>query len=122
MYSAIMYTALVLDKESREALLRYVLPIEGWEMLAHHMTIEFPADTHPLLGKEVCVEATHWACDEKVIAVRISDAGLSRNKTPHVTIAVNRENGGKPVMSNNLNNWMMLRAPLTLFGTVRVLP
>jgi hypothetical protein len=42
----------------------------------------------------------------------------SNNPKPHITIAVNRQGGGKPMMSNKLTNWTKLRIPLSLSGKV----
>ncbi len=49
------------------------------------------------------------------------DSFESKNKIPHVTMAVNINSGGKPVMSNDIKDWKMLETPIKLVGEVREL-
>ena len=42
----------------------------------------------------------------------------TNNAKPHITIAVNRNAGGKPFMSNKLKDWKPLGFPLKVTGTV----
>lgn len=120
-----MYTALVLDKESQKRLINrfiHLIPKE-WDIVAHHMTINMgpiqqgPADPS-LLGKMAELTVVSVAADDKVMAVGVTSEVPSKNKQPHITLAVNRAGGGKPVMSNNLRNWETLSDPFDLFGTV----
>lgn len=46
---------------------------------------------------------------------------ISKNKIPHITIAVNVAGGGKPVMSNNITDWQPMN-PVSLKGTVSEVP
>jgi hypothetical protein len=46
--------------------------------------------------------------DEKVIAVKV-EGFPTVNKIPHVTLAVDVNNGGKPVMSNNITEWQPVK-------------
>lgn len=56
---------------------------------------------------------------DKVIAVRCHAEGVdSDNKTPHITIAVNRATGGKPAMSNLITDWYEIKRPLLLTGKI----
>lgn len=104
-----MFTAVVLDELSRNVLLYHLsrLVPANFEKVAHHMTLHMGAATpEDKVGSVVEMVATHIAKNNKVIAIKISKGGeISSNKIPHITIAVNRENGGKPVMSNQLANW-----------------
>lgn len=120
-----MYTALVLDKESKKRLVNrfiHLIPKE-WEIVAHHMTINMgpiqkgPADPS-LLGNTAELTVVSVAADDKVMAVGVTSEVPSKNEQPHITLAVNRAGGGKPVMSNNLRNWETLSDPFDLFGTV----
>ena len=52
------------------------------------------------------------------VAVRVTGFE-SKNKIPHVTMAVNIENGGKPVMSNDIKEWKALETPIKLSGEVK---
>jgi len=113
------YSALVLNPVGRKSLLKSLAPLipNGWEVVAHHMTIEFPAKSHPLEGAYRLVYPIAFACDGKVCAVKLKGVGIakeSKNETPHITIAVNRAEGGKPVMSNNLTDWQKI--PECLIG------
>lgn len=120
-----MYTAINLDEESKTKLVRHLIGYipTGWEIIAHHMTINMgPIDKGPIkdrkfIGTSVEVEVDAIAADDKVIAVRVKTPIPSNNKIKHITVAVNRTNGGKPVMSNDLTDWQPLE-PITLFGTI----
>lgn len=120
-----MYTALVLDKESKERLVRrfaHLIPA-NWDIIAHHMTINMgpiskgPADPS-LLGQTAELTVVAVAADDKVMAVEVTSDVPSKNAKKHITLAVNREGGGKPVMSNNLSNWEALPEQLDLYGTI----
>lgn len=111
-----MYSAVVLDEKSHAKLVKWatekfpIIKSNGWEVIAHHMTIkmgELPSYLQDDLNTTQSLEVTGYAFDNKVIAVRVSGY-FTTNKNPHITIAVNRGNGGKPVMSNNLTNWQPL--------------
>ena len=121
------YTALVLWEESRDLLLDIIPPIAGtpkeWEEIAHHMTIQFgspklPEELEHTKGRDYELTATHFGYTDKVLAVRV-EGFPSKNDVPHVTVAVNRKEGGKPFMSNQIENWEELGEPLTLYGKVK---
>ena len=118
----ISYTAVVLKDSSRQRLINYFKAIipEGWEIAAHHMTInmgkidpEFEQD----LGTPVQLSVNDIALNDKVIAVGVSGFG-SRNDKPHITLAVNKKAGAKAMMSNSLTDWKNLKRPLLLAGKV----
>ena len=118
----ISYSAVVLDDSSRQRLIdkfNNIIP-EGWDVIAHHMTInlgEIDPEYEKYLGLPIRLTVNDIAMDDKVIAVGVSGFN-TRNPKAHITLAVNRANGGKPVMSNNLTNWERLRRPLSLRGKV----
>lgn len=60
------------------------------------------------LGTEAILEAYEYAYDDKVIAVKVATDVPSKNDVKHITCFVNRENGGKPYLSNKLTNWTKL--------------
>ena len=73
------------------------------------------------LGLSIRLSVNDYAVDDKVIAVGVT--GFESNNTkPHITLAVNRTNGGKPMMSNNLLNWEKLKRPLLITGKVTEVP
>ena len=118
----VSYSAIVLDDSSRQRLIdkfKNIIP-EGFEIIAHHMTInlgEIDPEYEKYLGLPIRLTVNDIAMDDKVIAVGVSGFN-TRNPKAHITLAVNRANGGKPVMSNNLTNWERLRRPLSLRGKV----
>jgi hypothetical protein len=121
--SNISYSAVVLDDNSRQRLIerfKNIIP-EGWNIIADHMTVnlgEIDPEYEKYLGLAVRITVNDIAMDDKVIAVGVSSGINSHNPKAHITLAVNRTNGGKPVMSNNLTNWEKLRRPLLLRGKI----
>lgn len=104
-----MYSAIVLTDESRDKILkafRSSIP-EGWEIIAHHVTINMgplPPDLKASIGLPVTFKGIAFDMDDKVAALSVlvpqEMQRFMTNAHPHVTIAVNRKGGGKPVMSN----------------------
>lgn len=120
--SNVSYSAVVLDDKSRTRLIeRFGSNIpEGWEIVAHHMTInlgEIDPEYQKYIGMPVRLSVDDIAIDDKVIAVGVSGFN-SRNNKAHITLAVNRKEGGKPMMSNNLTNWQKIKRPLLITGKV----
>jgi hypothetical protein len=122
----ISYSAVVLDNISHQKLVGVFKPMipEGWEIYAHHMTIKLGAlddNSQPkqdmIEGKMITLKVEDYAIDEKVMAVGVSGYE-SMNTKSHITLAVNRKEGGKPVMSNYLKEWRPLIFPLELTGKV----
>jgi hypothetical protein len=120
--SNISYSAVVLDDKSRQRLIerfKTIIP-EGFEIIAHHMTInmgEIDPELEKYLGLPVRLSVNEFAIDDKVVAVGVSGFE-THNAKAHITLAVNRENGGKPMMSNKLTNWQPLKRPLYITGKV----
>ena len=120
--SNVAYSAVVLDDKSRERLIerfKSAIP-DDWEIIAHHMTInlgEIDPNVEKYLEMPVRLNVEEFAMDDKVAAVGVSGFE-SKNAKPHITLAVNRKAGGKPVMSNNLTNWERLKRPLLVTGKV----
>ena len=119
MNESIAYTAVVLDKKSHDLLvseMKHHIP-EGWEVYAHHMTINMGAyKIRDEVGKRVTLTASSVAHDAKVVAVSVYGYPSS-NSQPHITVAVNKAEGGKPKDSNSLKKWETIH-PIRLTGTV----
>ncbi len=122
----ISYSAVVLDDESRNKLIKIFKPMipEKYEIIAHHMTIKLgaldedsQAKRDMIEGKTIILKVLDYAIDEKVMAVGVSGYE-SMNAKPHITLAVNKREGGKPVMSNYLKDWKEVIVPLDLTGKV----
>ena len=115
----VSYSAVVLDDRSRNLLISKSNIPEGWEVLCHHMTINMgELRDKSLLGKECTLTAKAVASDDKVMAVQVDTDVESSNKIKHITVAVNRQNGGKPFFSNKLTNWTPIE-PFTLKGVIQ---
>ena len=104
-----MFSSIVLTKESHNELLDIFDIPKGWKVYAHHSTIQFdgvPDEIKDKIGQKVEMTATHFGMLKNVMAVRVYSEIKSKNKVPHITIAVDENNGGKPVMSNNIIEWI----------------
>jgi len=124
----ILYSAVVLDKQSHGKLLNTfsnVIP-DDWKTFAHHMTIVFgeglPQDLENYKGMKVRLVATEFGMSDKVMAVKV-EGFQSNNEIPHITIAVDVNSGGKPFHSNNIKDWKSLNqvvgvSRITLEGVV----
>jgi len=119
----ILYASVVLDKNSKSKLLETfgnVIP-DNYKIFAHHMTIIFGGGLDKLgleedLNKEVVLTVTHLGISDMAIAVKVEGYDTT-NKISHITLAINVDNGGKPVMSNQIEEWNEVE-PLTLTGIV----
>lgn len=122
------YSGVVLDSKSRESLLSHPEisnRLSGLEQIGHHMTIKMGGleGTDHVPGTSTGLVATHIGhlgdvSNPSVVAVRVSGYP-STNATPHITLGVNRELGGKPFHSNKIDNWTPLENPIELSGTVQ---
>jgi hypothetical protein len=119
-----MYTALVLDKASKNLLfsrLNSLIPKE-WKIFCHHMTINMGSlingPAKDMLGQKFTLIAHSFALNDRVFAVGIQSDCPSKNQIKHVTIAVNQQVGAKPVESNCLESWNPIAKPLLLSGIV----
>lgn len=129
-----MYSAVVLDERSQLKLAAWAeknvkvnsvrLPVlvqqNGWKMYCHHMTIQFPGTPEYVkndVGENQTIEVTHIGISDKVVAVRVVGYP-STNKIPHITVAVNVKEGGKPMMSNQITDWTAVEDGPSLRGTV----
>lgn len=126
MNNKISYSAVVLDEPSKQKLInrfKNLIPDE-YEIIAHHMTInmgEIDQEYEKYIGFPVRLKVEDFGIDDKVAAVGVSGFP-SKNEKPHITLAVNRKEGGKPVMSNELNNWYNIKKPIHLKGKVEEVP
>lgn len=124
-----LYYAVVLDDESRNKLLASIPVPEGWQKIAHHMTIIFnPQGKSELLdktiqnlGKEVSLKVVEFGSSEDAIAVKVECEIPSSNLIPHITIAIPPR--GKAVNSNKITSWNKIDAikDLNLKGIVTAL-
>ena len=130
----ISYSGIVLDEESKQKLIALETP-EGWEPVAHHMTITMGSLIHKKgkhdfseaypIGSVVELPVIAVGRDERAMAVQVqAPAEISKKiPFPHITVAVNRAGGGKPFHSNKIpqENFEPLSG-ITLTGTVEEVP
>jgi hypothetical protein len=118
-----MYSAVVLTPESHDKLVerfKGAFP-EDWTTYAHHMTINMgPIDPNykEYLGKEFDLEVISFAKDDLVAAAGVRGFPTN-NEIPHITLGVNKNEGGKPFFSNKLKDWTALPTPFTITGRVQ---
>ena len=132
----VAYSGVVLDNDSRQRLLNSVDIPKGWEPIAHHMTITLGPLLHPKgkhdfsknygPGDEVALKVTHVGLDDRAMAVKVEAPHEISKKIafPHITIAVNREGGGKPFHSNKIpvDNFKPIKGDLVVKGIVTEVP
>lgn len=124
-----MYTAIVLSNISRRKLLDSVSTViigavteQAWpEVHCHHCTLHMGSakeDDNVGQAVELTADAIGFA-GARVCAVRVKLPAHVKcaNATPHITLFVNRDNGGKPKHSNEIKDWKP-HGPITLTGTV----
>jgi len=102
----LLYSAVVLDNESKENLINaFTLPSK-WQPVAHHMTIGFkepiPDYLRNDIGKTVQLTVKEIGISTDAMAVKVSGYH-SNNEIPHITLAI--PEGGKPFNSNFITNW-----------------
>lgn len=105
----VSYSGVILNEESRKLLKKYIPYPKDWEFIGHHMTINMgplKEEYTPLLGQSFDLLVTHIGQTDKVVAVKVESEIKTQNKTPHITIAVNRMGKGKPIMSNDITEWV----------------
>lgn len=106
----ILYCAVVLTDKSRSILLSKVynyIPVD-WKTIAHHMTIQFGKSLEDIgiynEGQLIVLKVKKIGISDMAIAVEV-EGYKTYNNIPHITIAINIKEGGKPFMSNNITNW-----------------
>jgi len=106
----ILYSAIVLDDQSHDKLINHldnIIP-NDWKKYAHHMTIVFGKglsdEWKKYLGMKIKLTAIEVGISEMTIAVKVKGF-YSDNEIPHITVAVNINQGGKPFMSNKISDW-----------------
>ena len=118
----VLYAGVMLDDKSKSILLEKlntVIP-QDWKKFAHHMTIVFgkglPDKSE--VGKIVSLTVTEIGISDMAIAVKV-EGYPTTNAIPHITVAVNTNEGGKPFMSNKITDWEPLRDKFHLSGVVK---
>lgn len=116
----VSYSAVVLDQQSKEAILNHLSIPNDWKTICHHMTIkmgELPEDLKNRKGEKVALKVTKLGKSDKALAVGI-DTNLSQNAIPHITVAINIGAGAKPKDSNDIKDWVNLEESFTVTGKI----
>lgn len=128
-----MYTAILLNKPDQERLKSLLKVLadaaSDWQVYCHHLTLNMGpmskgVNNTELLNQEAVIHVDAAGMNEYAVAVRATQLFTkdgtelkSTNKTPHITMAVNVHNGGKPFMSNSITMWCSVEN-LTFCGKV----
>ena len=128
-----MYTAILLDERSKAELKRLAYhwfnEIRDWKLYCHHLTLNMgklntELNSADVLDKEVVIQVDAVGMNDYAAACRatkfVTTCGTelkSKNKVPHITVAVNSHGGGKPVMSNDIDWWIPI-TPKNFCGKV----
>lgn len=118
----ILYISVNLDYLSKQQLESFFNEHNIWQnknikLLCHHMTITFHTVlpyhileyTYKNIGEDKDMKVVGYGISEKAFAVLVETDVPSTNDKKHITCAVNLDNGGKPVDSNSIENWVMLQ-------------
>ena len=124
------YTGLVLDDNSINRLMRTMGDIipENWKLEdIPHVTLymgKVKPEHIKLLSWGYTIFATHVGMNDKAlaVAVELEDRFEIANKTPHITIAYDAVNGGRPKDSKNITEWKPLRRKIMLKGNLEEVP
>lgn len=126
------YCGIVISKESKDLLLDKFgnrIP-DGWDIIAHHMTIDPFKKCEDSkycdvsnINEEYELTITEFGIDDKACAVKVDYAHKTRNDFPHITLAVDGENGGKPFHSNKIpqDNWEKIEEEIKVKGKVQTI-
>jgi hypothetical protein len=122
----ISYSAVVLDEADQQKLLETFKDNihTDWKKYAHHMTIkmgELPPEKRQDIGKKVVLTIKSLGQSDKAVAVQV-EGYWTTNDTPHITLAVNVNEGGKPVDSNKIEQWLPISQQIKVRGTVTEIP
>lgn len=116
----VSYSAVVLDPQSRQAILNHLSIPNDWKVICHHMTIkmgELPEDLKAKMGQQVTLRVTKLGKSDLALAVGI-ETSLSQNAIPHITVAINAANGAKPKDSNAITEWSPLEESFNVTGRI----
>lgn len=108
-----------------------ILKLTCWESfkpICHHMTIGYYTTITDNTYKWL-LENNGLICNMTVIAIGFNDKAcalqvktdvISDNKIKHITLATNPDTNGKPVDSNDIKTWYLLKKPYNIKGEVKM--
>lgn len=133
LFNNLIYVGVFLDEESKNILKEnsenYVYELLGNDVtfICHHMTISHISKINDdiknwcTLHKDedfyLTIDAIGY--NDKACAARVINTNIPTTQNyPHITIAINNTNNGKPVDSNFIKNFIKLPKTITLKGKV----
>lgn len=127
----LLYISVNLNEESSDKLKDLFINNNPWgddktRIICHHMTMAFRNFlTDKVLewailndGKVESLKVVSYGWSDKAFAVAVETDVPSTNKIKHVTCAININNGGKPVDSNLITNWVSVDEVFDINGVV----
>ncbi len=82
-----------------------------------------------LMGTSAFIEVDAIGISDLAVALRVKESNLvlaqeivpvvSSNKVPHITLLVNKDGGGRPVDSNNIEAWVTIIYPHQFIATLK---
>ncbi len=112
-----VWSSAKLDDKSRGRLLAkigHLIP-PNWKVIAEHMTLSFgktldSLGINDLIGETVSLKIIGYGMTDMAFAVKVEGfEDIIKDRTPHITIAINDKNGAKPVNSNDIQNWFLFK-------------
>ena len=97
---------------------------KGWKFIGHHFTIKLgelndEQKKSYRIGETVTLVCTKAGRTDKALALKVDNQTRLMDGTPHITVAVNEANGGKPKHSNDIALFYEPIGELTLTGTIQ---
>lgn len=125
-----MYTAVVLDPDDQAFLKETVSSLKpGWELQCHHLTFHLgpmTSEEREMEGQAFLLSAEFVGSSDLAVAYKVEHIHncqhlpfrrvVLEKPNPHVTLLVNRAEGGKPKDSNDITEWVALPEPIVLKG------
>ena len=110
------YSAYVIDETSRARVLA-TFPPRFPEVIAHHITHQFPDDSMP--PHQSSVKVIGYAASHRLECLVVSIDGKIERPSGgiyHITLSIDREQGAKPVHSNHVirTGWTTLDEPIPI--------
>lgn len=106
------FSGIFLDAASRSKLLsKFKVPV-GWTPYADHMTIslgKLPDNLKQKIGMTYKLKITKISASKTNIAFGVDTDVNTKNTVPHITFAVDRENGGRQHHSNQITKWKNIK-------------
>ena len=110
-----VWSSVKLDENSKNNLLSKVIDKipTNWEVIGKHMTLLYgktleSINKENLIGETLCLNVIGFGSTNKAFAVLVEGFDdIIIDKNPHITIAINDREGGKPANSKEITDWVL---------------